>query len=164
VPKAATILKKTLESAERVGMLGVGSELRADDAAGILVALRIKELTAKKKLRANLKIFIGATAPENLTGQIKKFRPTHLIIIDAADLGIKPGEIKIMNPDEISGITFCTHSLPLKVMTDYLLDSFKFSITVIGIQPKTLEVGASPSKAVLKAVDRLSESLSKLIL
>jgi hydrogenase 3 maturation protease len=164
VQKPATILKKRLENPARVGILGIGSELRADDVAGILVAERIREFTAKTNSAIKLKIFIGATAPENLTGEIKNFKPTHLIIIDAADLGLKPGGIKVMSPDEIGGITFCTHSLPLKVMTDYLLESFKFDITVIGIQPKTLTVGAEPSKPVLKAVDSLVETLVGLFL
>ena len=86
-----------------------------------------------------------------------------MIIIDAADLGLKPGEIKIMDPAEIGGITFCTHSLPLNVMTDYLLDSFKFKITVIGIQPETLVVGAQPSKQILKTVDSLAKTLIHLL-
>lgn len=47
----AVILRKRLENAERVAIPGVGSELRADDVAGILVARRIKEPTAKKKPR-----------------------------------------------------------------------------------------------------------------
>jgi hydrogenase 3 maturation protease len=192
VQKAATILSKRLENARKVGILAVGSELRADDVAGILVAQRIKELTKKnspecrggsrtaqalkgrdnancldvprRKFPAKLKIFIGATAPENLTGEIKKFKPDHLIIIDAADLNAKPGTIKVMDVEEIAGTTFCTHSLPIKVMADYLLESFKFNLIAIGIQPKTLAVGAQPSKEVLTAVDLLAEMLVNLSL
>jgi hydrogenase 3 maturation protease len=153
------ILKTRLDKAEKIAILGIGSELRADDIAGILVAQQIEKSLAARTPHAELKIFIGATAPENLTGEIKKFAPDHLIIIDAAELGLKPGEIKIMDPGEIGGITFCTHSLPLSVMIDYLLDSFKFNITVIGIQPKTLTVNAEPSEEILMAVEFLAKSL-----
>lgn len=159
----ATILKKRLENAAKIGILGIGSELRADDVTGILVARQIETSIAGKNCRAEVEVFIGATAPENLTGEIKRFAPDHLIIIDAADLGLEPGQIKIMDPDQITGITFCTHSLPLKVMTDYLLDSFKFDITIIGIQPKTIEVGANPSPEVLAAVKSFSEMLAELL-
>ena len=130
---------------------------------GFSTAERIKELAAGEKLSVKLKIFIGATAPENLTGEIKKFRPTHLIIIDAADLEAKPGTIKVMDAEDIGGTSFCTHSLPTKVMTDYLLESFKFSITVIGIQPRSLTVGADPSKEVLKAVETLAATIAELL-
>jgi hydrogenase 3 maturation protease len=158
-----TQLKKRLDNAERVGVLGIGSELRADDVAGIRAAQRIEKLAAAKKIRPKLKIFIGETTPENLTGEIKRFRPTHLIIIDAADLGLSPGKIAAMTPCDIGGISFCTHSLPLKVMTDYLLESFRCEIIIIGIQPKNLSVGASPSKKVLDAVESLSATITSVL-
>lgn len=158
-----TILRKRLKNAERVAVLGIGSELRADDVAGILVAKQIKKLAAKKKNLTRFKVFIGATAPENLTGEIKRFQPAHLIIIDSADLGTKAGKIKVMNPDKIGGISFCTHSLPIKVMTDYLLKSFNFEITIIGIQPKNLSTGSLPSKEVLGAVELLAKAIASLL-
>jgi hydrogenase 3 maturation protease len=164
VQTLTTILAKKLENAERIGILGIGSELRADDVAGILVAKQVGKLITNKKNRPKLKVFIGATAPENLTSQIKKFQPTHLIIIDSADLNIKAGKIKVMNPDDIGGVSFCTHNLPIKVMTDYLLQSFSSQITIIGIQPENLSVGALPSKAVLGAVELLSKTITSLLL
>jgi hydrogenase 3 maturation protease len=163
VQTLATILRKRLKNAERVAVLGIGSELRADDVAGILVARRIKKLAAKKKNLTRFKVFIGATAPENLTGEIKRFQPAHLIIIDSADLGTKAGKIKVMNPHDIGGISFCTHNLPIKVMTDYLLQSFNFQITIIGIQPKNLSIGSLPSKEVLGAVELLANAITSLL-
>ncbi len=158
-----TILRKRLKNAERVAVLGIGSELRADDVAGVLVAKQIKKLAAKEKNLTKFKVFIGATAPENLTGEIKKFKPSHLIIVDAADLGTKAGEIKVMNADEIGGISFCTHSLPIKVMTDYLLKSFNFEITIIGIQPKNLSTGTLPSKEAIVASELLAKTIASLL-
>jgi hydrogenase 3 maturation protease len=154
-----TNLQQRLENGSRIGVLGVGSELRADDVAGILVAQRIKKLTGDKKTGPEIETFIGATAPENLTGEIKRFHPSHLVIVDAADLDAEPGTISVMDPDSIGGTTFCTHSLPLKVMIDYLLESFDCRVTIIGIQPKSLAVGAPVSKEVLEAVESLSAML-----
>jgi hydrogenase 3 maturation protease len=106
-----------------------------------------------------VEVFLGGTAPENLTGEIKRFAPTHLVIIDAADLDTEPGVITVMDPENIGGTTFCTHSLPLKMMIDYLLDSFECHVTVIGIQPQSLEVGAPVSREVLDAVESLAAIL-----
>jgi hydrogenase 3 maturation protease len=111
---------------------------RGDDVAGIRVAQRIEKLAAAKKIHPKLKVFIGETAPENLTGEIKRSRPAHFIIIDAADLGLSPGKIAAMTPGDIGGTSFCTHSLSLKIMSDYLLRSLSCEIIVIGIQPKNL--------------------------
>ena len=104
---------------------------------------------------------IGETAPENLTGEIKKFQPTHLIIIDAAELNKEPGHIEIMEPETIGGTSFCTHSLPLKVIIGYLLESFKFQAIIIGIQPKTLTFGAQPTKEVVAAAKHLAKTITK---
>ncbi len=156
-------LKQRLENAGKVAVLGVGSELRGDDVAGIMAAEQIERISRPKTTAPELKVFMGQTAPENLTGEIKRFRPTHLIIIDAADLDGQPGEIVLIEPEDVGGTSFCTHSLPTKVMTDYLLQSFNFQIIIIGIQPKTLAVGASPSKEVAAAAKLLSETIAGLL-
>jgi hydrogenase 3 maturation protease len=157
------ILKQKLKNAQRVAVLGVGSELRGDDIVGLLAAQQIEKNTKGKSVTPQIKVFIGETAPENLTGEIKKFQPTHLIIIDAAELNKEPGHIEIMEPETIGGTSFCTHSLPLKVIVDYLLESFKFQAIIIGIQPKTLTFGAQATKEVVAAAKHLAETISKLL-
>lgn len=158
-----TILKQKLENPQRVAILGVGSDLRADDIAGILASQHIEKIAAKKTPPPELRVFIGATAPENLTGEIKKFNPTHLIIIDSADLNDKPGQIAVLDPKHVGNPSFCSHSLPLEVMTNYLLQSCNFEAIIIGIQPKSLVVGKSPSKEVLAACKLLAKTLSKIL-
>ncbi len=157
------ILKQKLNNARRVAVLGVGSELRGDDVAGILVAQQIEKTITKQTTSPEVRVFIGETAPENLTGEIKKFQPTHLIIIDAAELNKEPGHIEIMEPETIGGTSFCTHSLPLKVIIGYLLESFKFQAIIIGIQPKTITFGAQPTKEVIAAAKHIAKAITKLL-
>ena len=156
------LLKKRLHNAQKVAVLGVGSDLRGDDIAGLLTAQQIEKAITKKNTAPEVRIFFGDTAPENLTGQIKEFQPTHLIIIDAAELNKKPGQIEIMEPETIGGATFCTHSLPLNVIISYLLKSFKFEAIVIGIQPKTLTFGVKPTKEVTTSAKSLSKEIISL--
>jgi hydrogenase 3 maturation protease len=163
VQTLVTSLKQKLENASRVAVLGIGSELRGDDVAGILAARQIEKSVKDKTTTPEVCVFIGETAPENLTGEIKKFQPTHLIIIDSADLDKKPGVVRLLNPDQIAGTSFCTHSLPIKVMVDYLLQSLKFEVITIGIQPGTLTVGAQPTKEVVAAAKKLSTTIAKLL-
>jgi len=155
--KLAAVLKQKLENAGKVAVLGVGSELRGDDVAGIIAAQQIKKISSKKKLLLPIKVFIGSTAPENLTGEIKKFKPSHLIIIDSADMNVPPGQVSIITPDEIGGTSFCTHSLPLNVIIDYLQQSCRnLKVITIGIQPKNLSVGRPISKEVDSAAQELA--------
>jgi len=159
----AKILKRKLNNARRVAVLGIGSELRGDDIVGLLAAQQIEKTIEGKTTLPEVRIFVGETAPENLTGEIKGFQPTHLIIIDAAELNKKPGHIEIMEPETIGGTSFCTHSLPLKIIIGYLLESFKFQAIIIGIQPKTLTFGAQPTKKVVAAAKHLAETITKLL-
>lgn len=160
-------LKKTLKSklkeARRVAILGVGSDLRGDDAAGILVAEQFSKYRLKLDQRLKNRVFIGATAPENLSGQIKRFNPTHLVIIDSADLGKAAGQIRLIERQELDGVSFCTHRLPLKVMVDYLVQSIGCATIIIGIQPKTIKFGSRPSKAVERAVGKVYSMLKEAL-
>jgi hydrogenase 3 maturation protease len=160
-------LKKTLKSklkdARRVAILGVGSDLRGDDAAGILVAGQFARQASKAGQRLKYRIFIGGTAPENLSGQIKRFNPTHLVIIDSADLGKPAGHVRLIERQELDGISFCTHRLPLKVMVDYLAQAINCAAIIIGIQPKTISFGSQPSKAVEKAAAKVYMMLKETL-
>lgn len=157
--KLAAVLKQKLNGAQRIAVLGIGSDLRGDDTAGILTAEQIN----KSKLSPKIKVLIGATAPENLTSEIKQFNPSHLIIIDAADTNAPPGQITIIDPDKIGGTSFCTHSLPIKVMIDYLLQSLnELRVIAIGIQPKSIIAGTEVSKEVKQAAKKLAEIIASL--
>ena len=153
-------LKSRLKSAKRIALLGVGSELRGDDAAGILVA---EALSKKICRRNNLKVFLGHTAPENLTGEIKKFKPQHLIIIDSADMGKKAGEVSLIDISDLRGVTFSTHQLPVVIMADYLMQATGCEISIIGIQPKQLKFDSQVSQEILKSVKQLVVGLQQVL-
>ncbi|MFA5271976.1 MAG: hydrogenase maturation peptidase HycI [Candidatus Omnitrophota bacterium] len=162
-------LKKQLEcnfgliGKNRIAILGVGSQLRGDDAAGMLVAKNIQR-HLKDKPKKNIKIFLGETAPENLTGEIKKFKPTHLFIIDSAEMDKEPGEVFVFSPEKIKGVSFCTHQLPMGIMIDYLNKFIKCDVTIIGIQPKALEFDSVPSKEVAAAVKNVTKVILEAII
>ena len=157
-------LKKELQSrlngARRVAVLGIGSELRGDDIAGILVLRALEK--SKKKLRRGIKLktFEGSTAPENITGEVITYKPTHLIIVDSADIGEKPGAVLLLRADEVGrGVSFSTHKIPPKILIDYFNHSLKCEIIIIGIQPKTINFGKDVSKAVIIASKSVSSSI-----
>ncbi len=161
-PDLKELLKNKLTRARRIAVLGIGSEFRGDDAAGSLIA---EKLSKKKLSRKNITVgvFNGATAPENLTGEIKRFKPTHLIIIDAVDFKHKAGSIIVMDPQAIDGATFSTHTLPAKILSDYLSDATKCTTTIIGIQAKSLLFGSSMSKSVASSVTYVTKALADSI-
>jgi len=150
-------LKKQLNNAKRVALLGVGSDLRGDDAAGVFVARKLYPGDA------GFKVFIGDTAPENLTGEIKRFNPTHLIIVDSAQMNEEVGAVKLIDSDEVSGFSSSTHSLPLKVLVDYLFKSIGCETTIICIQPKALDFAGPLSSEVKKSAEDVSRVLKDIL-
>jgi len=165
VQEIKELLKTKLKAAKRIAFLGVGSELRQDDASGMLIAEYIENAFRNKTaLKCQTKVFFGSTAPENLTGKIKEFNPTHLVIIDSIDIGKPSGTISLITSEEIGGISFSTHRLPLKIMIQYLNEFLKSQILIIGIQPKTIEFGNILSKEVTKSVKLLSGIIIEILM
>ena len=160
MPDLKSQLKARLRNAKNILLLGVGSDLRGDDAAGMLVAERLKNFKGKKN---RFKVLFGSTAPENLTGEIKRLEPEHIIIVDSADIAKKAGSVVLLKPQELRGVTFSTHQLPLSIMVNYLMQSIDCEVTVIGIQPKNLKFGFSLSREVTKAVDSVAGAIREAI-
>ena len=159
---AYAFLKERLRGAGRLAILGAGSVLKADDAAGVRVVERLQaEFDAENY--PNLLLCVGETAPENFTGKISRFEPDHILVIDAADLGQEAGAIADIPPDAVGGPTFCTHMLPLRVMLDYLVRETGARVTLLGIQHKSIAFDADMTPEIRSAVDALSAALGRVI-
>lgn len=156
-------LRDRLKGARRTAVLGVGSELRGDDAAGMLVAVELEKWRGGGGSGGGFAVFFGGSAPENITGQIKKFAPTHLIIIDALDSGSQPGDVELIEPGEIGGASFGTHGLPLKMVIEYLKHFIECEIIVIGIKTASLGLGESVSREVKKSVAYVSSAIKEIL-
>jgi len=155
-------LKDKLKNAEKILVLGVGSELRGDDIAGIVIAGKIEKNKAVKN-NPKVKVIYGYTAPENFTGEIKKFNPSHIILVDCADMGKSFGDVEIIEKEKILSTAFSTHSLPIKIMIDYIKESINAETIVIGIQPENIKFGEKVSDSAKKAISKVSREIVKIL-
>lgn len=157
-----TLTKKSLEEAvqgfKRISIIGVGSEIRGDDRVGLYVAEKLK----KEVLGARCEVLIGGTTPENLSGTLRRSKPSHVLLIDAASAGKAPGTISIIYPSQISGVSFSTHSFSLETLADYLKQTIGARTIIIGIEPKNLDLTEEMSDEVLKAGDEVIKIISSL--
>lgn len=154
-------LSSLLAGSVRLCILGAGSCLMADDAAGVMVTDALIERFGEKPGR--FAVFSGGTAPECFTGEIKKFKPGLVLIIDAADLGLATGEIASIDPSVVSGVSFSTHMLPLKVMLEYLTKEIGCRTALLGIQPACLEFGGEMTPEVAETVGELTRALIDIL-
>jgi hydrogenase 3 maturation protease len=151
MPQIQNLLKNKLKTARRVAILGVGSPLRADDAAGLIISEELKKIFKENKKRGQVRVFLGETAPENLTGQIKKFKPTHLLVIDAVDLGLPTGALRMVNLCAEDRVSFSTHRVPVGILRDYLHQSIGCETFLLGIQPGSTEFCGAVSAPIRKS-------------
>jgi len=163
MPSIKIILKSRLKNAQRVAVLGIGSVLRADDAAGMIIAKGLKAHIKGNSKKNRLKIFLGETAPENLTGQIKKFKPTHLIVIDAVDFHLKTGSLRVVDICTEAGVSFSTHRVPIEVLRDYLFKSINCETILIGIQPGSTEFCGCLSRGIKESTQAACKEIGEVL-
>lgn len=131
-------------------LLGIGNEARADDGAGMKVA---RELDSE-----DWRVFECSTAPENFLHLVKRLGPEKVFIVDAADLGLSPGEYRSVPLEDLPEAHLSTHSTPVKLLADHLSE---FPAFFIGIQPGDTRFGEEMSLEVEEAVEEIVELLEK---
>ncbi|MFC2175252.1 hydrogenase maturation peptidase HycI [archaeon] len=131
-------------------LLGVGNELRGDDGIGPHVA---QSFSAD-----GWKSIDCSTVPENYTGVVKREGPGSIVIIDSADMGLEPGEVRVIPKEKIGGLAISTHSMPLSLLIDHLEESCK-DITLIGVQPKQVGDFLELSDEAKKAAQEIIQAL-----
>jgi hydrogenase 3 maturation protease len=157
-------LKTELESflgineGRRAVVVGIGSPMRGDDAIG----LRIVEYLTNT-VSENVLLLSTDTAPESYTGSIRDFKPTHVILVDAANFHGKPGEARIIQPGSIVNDSVSTHSLPLNILIDYIYKSICENVILIGVQGVDIEMGHAMTPEVEKSAKIIAELLSNIL-
>jgi len=141
----------------RVAVLGVGNEMNGDDGAGVRV---VRALAARLAVTPGLLIIDGGTAPENFTGPLRRFRPDLIVEVDAAHLDQPPGTLAWVDWRDADGMSASTHTLPPSVLAGFLTSDLGCEMTLIGIQPASLEFGCGLSPAVEVAVERLAGAMA----
>ena len=141
----------------KVAVLGIGNEMKADDGIGLLAAEEFET-----KIRKNHQtLLINTNVPENFIGKIEKFGPEMLIIFDAMSASGNPGDIKIIEKEEIAEFSASTHNTPLGIFFQALRADAK--IFLIGIQIKTTEFGEEITKEVISSLPQALSLGEKII-
>ena len=147
-------LTNRLGDLPRVAVVGIGNPLRNDDGAGILVA---RELTRREHVAGMNHVLViqAGHAPENVTGELREFAPNLVLLVDAAEMRDVPGAICWVPIQAIEGMSASTHSLPLSMLARYLTLELHCDVALIGIQPKSNDVGEIVSAEVQAAVNEI---------
>jgi len=153
-------LKTRLEGFTKVAVIGIGSEIREDDGVGVHIIKKLKLEIKNEKIE----LLEGGTTPENLSGVLRKLKPSHILFIDAAPMGKSPGTVSLIDTKDIGGITFSTHSFSLGKIADYFQKETGAKIVFLGIEPKALGFGEALSPELRAAADRIAGWLRAFLL
>ena len=101
----------------------------------------------------------GGSAPENVAHQIRQLRPKRLLIVDAADMELPPGKIRIIDKDAIAELFFVsTHNMPLNFLIEQLEEDIA-EIVFVGIQRDLVSFGFPMTETVRDSVQFLYDFL-----
>jgi len=131
--RAATFedqLRERLEGACRIVVVGIGDECNAQDRLGMDAARGLRDLQLE-----NLEVMLAGTVPESVTAPIRRFRPDHVILVDAIEMDKPPGTVQIVAPGHVEARFFSTHVLPLPVVMKFISEDAQAKVTLVGIQP-----------------------------
>lgn len=141
-------------------LLGTGNEFFGDDAAGIYVIRDLKRLFSDSK---SILLIEASVAPENFSGPVRKFNPDWVWIIDAADMNLNPGEVDILDLDQIGGISAFSHRMPLTLFAKYIYETTNADISFFGIQPEITGAYLDITKTINKTCQDLGKFLGEWI-
>ena len=152
-------LKKWLINAERVVVSGIGNPIRTDDFVGVKI---VHDLEGKVSERIYL--LECETVPESFLEPIIEFNPTHVLLIDAAFLGLNPGAVRLVDPERIADFpAVTTHMLPLRIFCEYLTKMTEAKIALLLIEPKITEFGEGLTPEVQASAKRTSTVLLEVL-
>jgi hydrogenase 3 maturation protease len=146
------------EEEKRVVLVGVGNPMRADDGVGT----KIIELLQEKPLE-NVLLINSETVPESFTSKVTGFKPSHVMLIDAANFRGEVGETKMITSAQIGGQAVSTHSLPLTIFINIIEHDLDLEVILLGIQPKTIEFYAPMTPKIEEAASFIANTLYQVL-
>jgi len=145
-----------------IKVIAVGNDLYGDDGVGNAVLDVLEKMSEMKEVE----LIDGAT---DALGLIDYFSDTdHVIIVDAAQMGEKPGTVKVFSKEEvklkIKMDHLSVHGISLAETFDIaqMVDSLPEKITIIGIEPKNIGISQSLSDVVMQSIPEVVSNIINL--
>ncbi|MCJ7630987.1 hydrogenase maturation protease [Candidatus Bathyarchaeota archaeon] len=150
-------MKRWLSNAQRIVIVGVGNPIRQDDNIGAEIVDGLEGRVLKTII-----LLKSETIPEECIGQIADLKPTHVLVIDAALLSLQPGSARLNESMELSGTVISTHTFPIQIFCQTLVEMTGTKIAMLLIQPKDTGFGEGLTPELDLAKRKLIDLLAKI--
>ena len=135
-------------------ILTVGNSMMGDDGAGPLLSSLLQRSPVP-----GWQVVDGGSAPENVVHRVRAIAPNRVLVIDATQMELEPGEVRLVDDRLISEqFIITTHDLPVSFLIAALRESVP-EVLFLGIQPSLVAFGYPISPAVEQAVINIHAQL-----
>ena len=126
-----------------------------DDFVGVKI---VQDLQGK--VPKNVHLIECETVPESFMDEIAQLKPSHVLLIDAAVMELKPGEVRLFDAEKVTSFpAISTHMLPLRVFCEYITQLAGAKIALLLVEPKNVEFGEGLTPEVASAGEQVVESI-----
>lgn len=152
-------LKKWFAGSEKVVLAGIGNPIRSDDYVGLKIVENLRS-----KIPSNICLLECETVPESFLLEIEEFHPTHVLLVDAALLGLSPGQAKLVELGQVAEFSaVTTHVLPLNIFCEYIKRTTGAKIALLLIEPQNMAFGEGLTKKLQESSETLTEILVEIL-
>lgn len=145
-------LEEWLAGVEKLIVLGVGNELRGDDAVGVLVARSLKRFN-----RDRFEAVECGVSLEACVDYAFERKPSHILIVDAFPDG---GRLILLEPADLESHTpVSTHAIPLPLLLDAFEQSSEASVKVLGIGVENFKLGTIVSDEYREVAEKVANTI-----
>jgi hydrogenase maturation protease len=130
--------------------IGVGTEGRADDRAGLDLALELRKAGVKE-------VYLESELEEDYILESKAQRP--FIFLDVVEMGKEPGQIALLPLQHVFWNSILSHRLLPAVSNRLSYEQVKNSY-ILGIQPESIGEGSKISPSVREAIEKILGEIS----
>ena len=137
---------------------GIGNPIRSDDFVGVKI---VQDLQGK--VSKNVCLIECETVPESFMQEIVDLKPSHVLLIDAAFIGLKPGETRLVFPEQVADFpAITTHVLPLRIFCEYITKMTEAKIALLLVEPANTDFGEGLTPTVRLVAEKITKTLLKL--
>lgn len=141
-----------------VVIAGVGNVLRGDDGAGPrLVEMLQERLSGHHDSSSAIHLVNCGTTPENYIGTISRLRPDTIVVVDSAAVGLIPGEMRVVEIEEVSERAFSTHQLSPALFMRRLKEESGADVLLVAVQPAARSLDENLSDPVTQSLTKLRD-------
>ncbi|TDA32232.1 MAG: hypothetical protein DSO03_03210 [Hadesarchaea archaeon] len=151
-------LREWFAGCRKAMVMGIGNPLRKDDAVGLEVVRKMEGRVGK-----GVELLECETVAENFLEEVERIRPSHLLLVDAALLGLRPGDSRLLTSEELPVETVSTHLLPLRIFCEYVREVVGCKVALLCVQPGDTDFGEGMTRELEEAAERLADTLSLVL-